>query len=87
MFCETICPRGGGEMAGTAGPPVLFERVSDEDGASFLPAVGATDEESLELFYGLGILIARMLLDSAAPLDLAKGSGMDTNQSPPQLLP
>ena len=74
MFGETICPRGGGGGAVGGGAPVLFERVSDEDGASFLPAVGATDDESLELYFGLGILIARMLLDSAAPLDIAKGS-------------
>jgi hypothetical protein len=63
-----------GTVRGGRGGLALFERLSDEPGAAFLPAASATDKESLELFYGLGILISRMLLDSAAPLDIAKAS-------------
>eukprot|EP01043_Picozoa_sp_COSAG02_P074311 COSAG02_NODE_14826_length_1232_cov_1.514563_1_plen_313_part_10 len=60
--------------SGHAARPQLFEQLCDEPCAAFLPAVSATDPASLQLFRGLGILISRMLLDSAAPLDIAKAS-------------
>ena len=62
-----------GGQSDSLGSLRLFERICDDAGAAFLPAKAAHDDESLGLFEGLGKLMFRLLLDSAAPLPKSEG--------------